>query len=172
MPGLADPHFQKTVTYICEHNEKGAMGIVINQPLAMTMKTLFGHLDMELLPDIHEDPLFYGGPVQKERGFVLHSSESRWEATLPIGDGISLTGSKDILDDIANNKGPKQILIALGYAGWDEGQLDAEIAANSWLTVPADQQIIFETDHDKRWAAAARKLGIDVNLLSSQAGHA
>ncbi len=171
MPGLPDPNFHQSVTYICEHHENGAMGLVINQPLSLTMKELFSHLDLNTDDAVQEEPLFYGGPVQKERGFVLHSSDKSWETTMQIGDGISLTGSKDILEDIASDKGPENVMIALGYAGWDAGQLEAEIAANSWLTVPADQQIIFKTDCDKRWTSAARKLGIDVNLIANQPGH-
>jgi putative transcriptional regulator len=170
MPGLQDPNFQQAVTYICEHHENGAMGIVINHPISLTMKELFTHLELDIHESIdEEDPLFYGGPVQKERGFVLHSSDKSWESTMSIAKGISLTGSKDILEDIASDNGPEHAIIALGYAGWDAGQLEAEISANSWLTVPADRQIIFETDCDQRWSSAARKLGIDVNLIASQA---
>lgn len=172
MPGLDDPNFHQSVTYICEHHEDGAMGIIINQPLKLTLKELFEHLDMNTQLENNEHLLFSGGPVHKERGFVLHSSERQWETTLPIGDGVSLTGSKDILEAIANNEGPEQYIIALGYAGWDAGQLEEEIAANSWLTVPADQQIIFETDYDKRWESAARKLGIDLHLIAQTPGHA
>ena len=169
MPGLPDPNFQQAVTYICEHHENGAMGIVINHPISLTMKTLFTHLDLDIHESIDEnDPLFYGGPVQKERGFVLHSSDKSWESTMLIAKGISLTGSKDILADIASDNGPEHAMIALGYAGWDAGQLEAEISTNSWLTVPADRQIIFETACDQRWSSAARKLGIDVNLVANQ----
>ena len=172
MPGLPDPNFQQAVAYICEHHENGAMGIVVNQPTKLTAKELFTHLDLDIHDTIDDkEPLFYGGPVQKERGFVLHSSDKSWENTLPIANGISLTGSKDILADIACDNGPQHAIIALGYAGWDAGQLEAEIGANSWLTVPADKQIIFETECDQRWSCAARKLGIDVNLIASQAGH-
>lgn len=173
MPGLPDPHFQRTVTYICEHHENGAMGLIINQPVKLTQKELFTHLELDIVEtQAQEGALFYGGPVQKERGFVLHSGEKHWENTLTIGDGISLTGSKDILEDMAIDQGPQHAIIALGYAGWDKGQLENEIGANSWLTVPADRQILFETDCDERWKSAAGKLGIDVNLIASQAGHA
>ncbi len=172
MPGLSDPNFQQSVTYICEHHENGAMGIIINQPLGVTMKELFSHLDLKVNDATNEDPLFLGGPVQKERGFVLHSGDRIWESTMQIAEGIKLTGSKDILEDIAKDQGPDKVMIALGYAGWDAGQLEAEIAANSWLTVPADQQILFDLESDKRWTSAARKLGIDVNLMTNQPGHA
>lgn len=169
---MPDPNFQRSVTYICEHHENGAMGIVINQPLGLNMRELLSHLDLDVHDAVEESPLFYGGPVQKERGFVLHSGEKSWETTMSITEGINLTGSKDILEAIAKDQGPENVMVALGYAGWDAGQLEAEIATNSWLTVPADQQILFKTDCDKRWTSAARKLGIDVNLISSQSGRA
>jgi putative transcriptional regulator len=171
MPGLTDPRFSQSVTYVCEHNEGGAMGIMINQPAKLSYKELFEQL--QLNDDYNdESPLLLGGPVQKERGFVLHSSEKQWTSTLSVSDDIALTGSKDILDDIANHQGPKNILIALGYAGWDAGQLEEEIVQNSWLTVPAEKHIIFDTPLDKRWTSAAKQLGIDLALMSSQAGHA
>ena len=172
MPGLEDPNFQQAVTYICEHHHNGAMGIVINHPLKLTMGELFGHLEMDVHRSIEQDPLFYGGPVKKERGFVLHTSDKQWENTMQIADGISLTGSKDILVDIASDNGPESAMVALGYSGWDAGQLEAEIAANSWLTVPADSQILFHTDYNQRWTSAARKLGIYLNLMTNQHGHA
>lgn len=171
MPGLTDPRFSQSVTYVCEHNEGGAMGIMINQPAKLSYKELFEQL--QLNDDYNdESPLLLGGPVQKERGFVLHSSEKQWTSTLSVSDDIALTGSKDILDDIANHQGPKNVLIALGYAGWDAGQLEEEIVQNSWLTVPAEKHIIFDTPLDKRWTSAAKQLGIDLALMSSQAGHA
>ncbi|MFT6388552.1 MAG: putative transcriptional regulator [Cellvibrionaceae bacterium] len=171
MPGLPDPNFQQSVTYICEHHEDGAMGIVINQPLDLNIREFLDHFDFDVDDAIQEQTLFNGGPVQNERGFVLHSGEKSWETTTPIAGGINLTASKDILEDIAKCEGPANVMIALGYAGWSAGQLEAEIAANSWLTVAADQQILFETDCDQRWTSAARKLGIDVNLISNQTGH-
>lgn len=148
------------------------MGLVINHPLSLKTRELFTHLDFDIDDKVEDTPLFYGGPVQKDRGFVLHSGSRTWENTMNIAEGINLTGSKDILEDIAKHEGPENSIVALGYAGWDAGQLEAEIAANSWLTVPADQQILFETDCDQRWASAARKLGIDVNLIANQPGHA
>lgn len=168
MPGLPDPNFQQSVTYICEHHENGAMGIVINQPVNLTMGELLSHLDLEVDESVEEQPLYYGGPVQKERGFLLHTPEKQWETTMNISEGISLTGSKDILEAIAQNQGPKKVIMALGYAGWDAGQLESELAANSWLTVPADPGILFDIESDKRWTSAAKKLGIDVNLVSGQ----
>ena len=171
MPGLADSSFSQSVTYICEHHHNGAMGIIINQAVSMTRAELFHHL--QLNNNYKDDsPLLAGGPVQKERGFVLHTGKKTWESTLAISEEISITGSKDILTDIANHQGPEDVLIALGYAGWDAGQLEAEIAANSWLTVPAKKATIFDVPIEDRWRAAAQQLGIDVNLLSAQAGHA
>ena len=171
MPSLTDSRFSKTVTYICEHNEGGAMGIVINQPASISYSELFSQL--KLGENIATDePLLLGGPVKKERGFVLHSGEQSWASTMPVSDDISITGSKDILEAIANNQGPKSALIALGYAGWSTNQLEQEIAENSWLTVPGNKQIIFDTPIEERWASSAKQLGIDLHLLSTQAGHA
>jgi putative transcriptional regulator len=171
MPGLVDSRFSKTVTYVCEHNEGGAMGIVINQPASISYGELFSQL--KLGTNIANDqPLLLGGPVKKERGFVLHSAEKSWASTMSVSSDISLTGSKDILEDIANNQGPSNVTIALGYAGWSANQLEQEIVENSWLTVPADKRIIFDTPIEERWEASAKQLGIDLHLLSTQAGHA
>jgi putative transcriptional regulator len=171
MPGLNDPRFAQSVTYICEHNAGGAMGIVINQAANISYNELFAQLKLNSDYQDHS-PLLLGGPVQKERGFVLHSSEKKWASTLIVSEHISITGSKDILNDIANHNGPESALIALGYAGWNAGQLEDEILSNSWLTVPADTHIIFDTPLDQRWTLAAKQLGIDLHLLSTQVGHA
>lgn len=171
MPGLADPRFSQSVTYICEHNEGGAMGIVINQSADMSFNELFDHLNLPMA-NKNDSVLLRGGPVQKERGFVLHSSERSWQATQQLSSDICLTGSKDILQDIAADNGPDNVLIALGYAGWSQGQLEQEIIQNSWLTAPASSDVLFNTPLDNRWTAAAKQLGIDVHLLSSQPGHA
>jgi len=173
MPGLDDPGFENTVTYICEHHQGGAMGIIINQPITITVGDLFSQLKLDIseLP-LGKQPLHYGGPVQKERGFVLHSCGKQWETTLPVSDDVCITGSKDIFTDMAADDGPEHSLIALGYAGWDAGQLEAEVADNRWLTVPGDPAILFETDHNDQWLAAARKLGIDLNLMGGQSGNA
>ncbi len=173
MPNLADTHFHQSVTYICEHHEGGAMGIMINQPLKLTLGELFSQLDLTVTRKaLKKQHLHYGGPVQKERGFVLHTGEKHWETTLDITEGICITGSRDILIDMAADQGPQQTLIALGYAGWEAGQLEAEIAANRWLTVAADQHIIFDTDYKDRWTSAAGKLGFDVALMPNTPGHA
>ena len=172
MPGLNDSSFAHTVTYICEHSDKGAMGVVINTATPMLLKEIFSQMDLDDLSDQGDQIVMSGGPVQPERGFVLHSNEAKWQSTLEISPDVSLTASRDIITALAEGRGPKQCLIALGYAGWGEGQLEAEIAANSWLTVPADKNIIFNTPFEERWASAALALGIDVNLISSTAGHA
>lgn len=172
MPGLNDSSFAHTVTYICEHSDKGAMGVVINAATPMLLKEIFSQMDLDDLSDQGDQIVMSGGPVQPERGFVLHSNEAKWQSTLEISSDISLTASRDIITALAAGRGPKQCLIALGYAGWGEGQLEAEIAANSWLTVPADKDVIFNTPFEERWTTAAQALGIDVNLISSTAGHA
>lgn len=172
MPGLNDSSFAHSVTYICEHSEQGAMGVVINMATPMLLKEIFEQMALSDQSDQGEQIVMSGGPVQPERGFVLHSPDTKWQSTLEISPEISLTASRDIIVALAEGHGPKHSLIALGYAGWGEGQLEAEIAANSWLTVPANKNIIFDTPLERRWAAAAQALGIDVNLIASTAGHA
>ena len=173
MPNMADSSFAHSVTYICEHTDQGAMGIVINHPMAMTLQDIFAQMDFASEQSRQRDQkLLAGGPVQQERGFVLHTSDSKWDSTLDISSDICLTASRDIIVALAQGEGPKSCLVALGYAGWGKGQLEDEIAANSWLTVPASKQILFETPYELRWTAAAQALGIDVNLISNVAGHA
>lgn len=149
------------------------MGIVVNKVLSISQSELFTHLN---IPDIDEacdsSPVYSGGPVQAERGFVLHRNDGQWQNTVMIDDGICLTTSKDILDDLAHGAGPKDHIIALGYAGWSANQLDAEISANAWLTVPADSDVIFNTPAEQRWHMAAQTLGVDISLMASSAGHA
>jgi putative transcriptional regulator len=173
MPGLADPNFFHTVTYICEHDANGAMGIVINRPLDMTLGEILGHMEIDAEdPAIASQKVFQGGPVQPERGFVLHRPLGDWEATLKVTDDIGVTASQDILTAIADHHGPDQSLIALGYAGWAAGQLEQEMAENAWLSGPADPGIVFNLPHEERWLAAAAALGVDLNLLSGDVGHA
>lgn len=173
MPQLADPNFFHTVTYICEHNEDGALGIVINRPLELTLGEVLEHMDLAADDnDATAQVVYQGGPVQQERGFVLHEPVTQWDATLPITEHIGVTTSRDILEAIAKGDGPQHSLIALGYAGWGAGQLEQELAQNAWLSGPADKGILFETPHEKRWEAAAALLGVDLNLLSGDAGHA
>ena len=173
MPGLSEGIFSHSITYICEHGESGAMGIVINQPLDLSVEEIFEHLQITARHDFSTMPVMAGGPVQIDHGFVLHRKcEKTWEASLKVTPEITLTTSRDILRAIANDKGPDDHLIALGYAGWAAGQLEQELADNSWLTMPANSDIIFSTPADQRLGAAAASLGIDMNLISGEAGHA
>lgn len=172
MPGLADPNFFHTVTYICEHDADGAMGIVINRPLDLNLGDILSHMDITATPDTAPLPVFQGGPVQTERGFVVHSPLGNWEATLQVSEQIGVTSSQDVLASIAAGEGPQRSLIALGYAGWGAGQLEQEMADNVWLSGPATAEVLFDTPVEKRWGAAAGLLGVDLTLLSSDAGHA
>jgi putative transcriptional regulator len=173
MPGLEDPNFHHTTTYICEHNEDGALGVVINRPLEIQLGEILVHMDISTdIEAIRNQTVYMGGPVQSDRGFVLHEPVGNWEATLQVTDTIGITSSRDILDDIAKGKGPEHTIITLGYAGWGAGQLEQELADNTWLSGPASSKIVFETPSEERWLAAAALLGIDLNLLSSDAGHA
>ncbi|MBK1693309.1 hypothetical protein CKO09_00945 [Chromatium weissei] len=174
MPGLQDPNFVRTVTYVCEHTEQGAMGIVINRPLDVTLGELFVQLHISTeSAAVRDTPIYQGGPVQTDRGFVLHTAGPAFDSTLAITPDISVTTSRDVLEAIANGEGPKQILIALGYAGWSGGQLEQEMGANAWLNGPANTDIIFRVPPSTRWVAAAQLLGVeDMNLLSGDIGHA
>lgn len=172
MPGLADPNFHHTVTYVCEHNANGAMGIVINRLSDLAVGDILAHIGIE--PSHRFDgarPVFDGGPVQPEHGFVIHTPIGAWDSSLRITDDIAVTTSRDILTAIAHNEGPGRYLLALGYAGWGPGQLEAEMAANAWLSGPADPDILFELSSERRWSAAAGLLGVDLSLLSTQVGH-
>jgi len=172
MPGLADPNFHQTVTYICEHDDNGALGIIINRPLRIKLEQLLEHLQIPLQTDISGVPLYSGGPVQQEQGFVIHTPMGDWDSTLRVTDAIGITTSRDILQAIARQEGPDKSLVALGYAGWGPGQLEQEMAANAWLSGPADPSILFDLDTDRRWSAAAALLGVDLSLLSGDSGHA
>lgn len=173
MPGLADPNFDHSVTYICEHSDAGALGIVINKPMNMDVGEVLEQLSLETdSREFAAQPVMRGGPVQAERGFVLHESPQEWDATTEVGHSIFVTTSQDILSDVAAGKGPERILMALGYAGWDAGQLEEEILQNAWLTVPASPDIVFATPIEDRWQAAAKSIGIDPNNLSLSAGNA
>lgn len=172
MPSLQDGFFARAVTYLCEHNDEGAMGLVINQPIDLTWHQLLRHVDLEPGETVPERRVFRGGPVQPEHGFVLHSADERWVATRAVSEKLALTTSRDILEAIAKGRGPRQVLIALGYAGWGPGQLEHELAENAWLVVPADDNVLFDLPAERRWDAATRLMGIDVNLISQEAGHA
>lgn len=173
MPALADPNFSRTVTLICEHSSEGAMGIVINRKTELALGDILRQMGLNA-DDAHmrEMPVHLGGPVQTNRGFVLHEPLGSWESTLPITETLGVSTSRDILAAIAENRGPERCLVALGYAGWGAGQLEREIAENSWLNGPSDQQIIFDMPIEHRWQKAAQLAGVDLSLLSSDAGHA
>jgi putative transcriptional regulator len=173
MPTLADPNFHQTVTYICAHNDEGAMGIVINRPMDLRLADILEQLEIEpSVRGVAEIPVFEGGPVQRERGFVVHQPAGAWEAVLRVTDEVAVATSRDILAAMARGEGPPRSLVALGYAGWGAGQLEREMAENAWLSGPADLSILFEMPFDRRWEASASLLGVDLRLLSTQAGHA
>jgi putative transcriptional regulator len=173
MPSLEDPNFSATVSYICEHNENGALGLIVNQPLTMTVAELMAELQIDVGDrQVALQPVFRGGPVQQDRGFVLHTAGGEWESSLAINEELSLTTSRDVLLALADGDTPMKALIALGYAGWGAGQLEAELAENSWLSVAADPHILFDVPHEERWRAAAELLGVDLDKLSSYSGHA
>jgi len=173
MPAMADPNFSTTVTLICEHNADGALGIMINRPLTLKLAGLFEQLSVDDPdPGTASNPVLSGGPVGTERGFVLHGPERSYENTLAVSDDIRLTLSRDVIDDLASGHGPEKSLVALGYAGWEAGQLENEMLANSWLSVPATTELVFDTPFAERWDSAARTLGIDIAQMSSDAGHA
>jgi putative transcriptional regulator len=177
MPGMADDTFAGTVVYLCEHTEKGALGLVINKPIDIKLRNLFEKVELSLdRKDLAEQPVYFGGPVQTERGFVLHErqggEDSPYTSTLAIPGGLDMTTSKDVLEALSSGGGPKRILITLGYAGWSAGQLEDELSRNGWLTVDADPAIIFDTPIEQRYARAVSLLGFDPRMLSQEAGHA
>ncbi len=193
MPGLEDPTFAKSVVYVCEHSERGAMGLIINKPGDLSLKHLFEKVELPLhRQDLLQSNVLHGGPVQTERGFVLHdpmlekdsvdSENSNTEAvatpnsiyasTLSVPGGLAMTTSKDVLEALANGSGPRRVVVTLGYASWGEGQLESEIGENSWLTVPADPAVIFDTPIEQRYDKALSLLGLQAWMLSSEAGHA
>ncbi|MFY9259981.1 MAG: YqgE/AlgH family protein [Gallionella sp.] len=173
MPTIKEGFFAGALTYICEHNENGALGIIVNRPISLTLGEMFDQLSIPLHAIEREKmPVYFGGPVQTERGFVLHDAQGDWQSTLHINETLSLTTSKDILDAIGTEKGPNNILISLGYAGWDQGQLEHEITQNTWLTVPADPHILFDLPPEERFAAAMAALGVDYLSLVEEVGHA
>ncbi|MBL4632171.1 MAG: YqgE/AlgH family protein [Paraglaciecola sp.] len=189
MPTLGDPYFNKTVTYICEHNEDGAMGLIINLPVKITLSDLLKQLEPEeddkadvdsesdstVLTDSNnslEQLVLSGGPIAQQRGFVLHSLQTGWSSSLTLSKELMITTSKDILMALGTEKAPEQFMVTLGYAGWGPGQLEQELQANSWLTAPADSEILFNTPIEQRWKKSTEKLGIDLAHLSSDIGHA
>lgn len=172
MPSLEESIFNHTVTYICDHTEDGAMGIIINQPMLLTLGEVFEQLSLFTSPEVEHIQVLAGGPVNTQQGLVLHRDQGRWESTMRITPEICLTASKDIVEAMAQNTAPASAQLALGYAGWSEGQLEQELQDNCWLTMPADSSILFDTPSNERWAAAAKQLGVNLDLISSKAGHA
>ncbi len=173
MPAMLDPNFHRTVSYICEHSDQGALGLVINRPLDMDFGEVMEQLALNpASPGIAELPILQGGPVELQRGFVIHEEAADWDATVEITDSIFVTTSQDILGAMAAGSGPTKSQLVLGYAGWGPGQLEQEISENAWLSVPAVPRIIFDVPFDRRYTEAVSLLGIDLATLSSQAGHA
>lgn len=173
MPNLGDPNFYRTVTLICEHSKEGAMGLIINRPTDLNVNDILQQMNIEGADSRYRAlPVHQGGPVQNNRGFVLHEPLGKWESTLPVTEKLGVSTSRDILVAMAENRGPEHCLVALGYAGWGAGQLEREISENAWLNGPADRSIIFETPAESRWVAAASLLGVDLATLSGEAGHA
>ena len=178
MPALTDPYFSKSVTFICTHNQDGAMGVVINRPTDITYDTLFEKINVELFNNmVAQHPVLRGGPVQPERGFVLHMPDGEWDSTITIAETTALTTSKDILEAVAIGAGPEKMLLTLGYAGWTPGQLEQEVAQNSWLSVKAKDveslhKILYDTHNEEKLNATMALLGVDPAMLSDVAGHA
>lgn len=173
MPALDDPCFNKTVTYICEHNDQGAMGLIINVPVSISLNDILAQLDDEITynPTLSQQVLS-GGPVATDRGFVLHSPQKQWSSSLSLSDEVMITTSKDILLALGTDEAPKDYLVTLGYAGWEPGQLEKELQENAWLTLAANKEILFNTPIEQRWHKATEQLGIDIAHLSSDVGHA
>ncbi len=173
MPGLQDTHFYRTVIYICAHSEEGAMGIVINRPMSVLLEELLEQMDIVINDEsVRYAPVYSGGPVEPERGFVLHPSDQPWHSTMNMGAGLAITTSRDILVAMASGTGPRRSLVALGYAGWGAGQLEHELLENAWLCGPADASVLFDTPAERRWEAAASLLGVNIARMSLEVGHA
>ena len=173
MPTLNDPNFSQAVTLVCEHTDKGALGIVLNKPLPMKLSEVLQQMQLEpLSTEIGAKPVLRGGPVHTDRGFVLHRPGGEWDHTHKVSDDIQVTTSRDILAAMARGEAPTDAFIALGYAGWDSGQLEREMRDNAWLSMPADARVVFELPFEERWLAAWRIVGIDVDKLSPDSGHA
>ena len=173
MPGMEDPNFHRGVTLLCQHDDEGALGITINRVSEFLLEDVFEQLDIKCSdPDVCAMPVYSGGPVHPERGFVLHTADRQWDNTVSVGDGIMVTTSRDALDDIARGEGPRKFIVALGYAGWGSGQLEDEMRENAWLSVMASAEIVFDLPTDDRWERAVANLGIDIARLQPAGGHA
>jgi putative transcriptional regulator len=173
MPGMEDPNFAQSVTLICEHGDKGALGIVLNKPLSMRLSEVLTQMKLPAQSDtIGEKIVLSGGPVHQDRGFVLHRPGGKWESTHKISESIQVTTSRDVLAAMARGEGPENAFIALGYAQWDAGQLEQELKENAWLTLPVSDAVLFDLPYEQRWMAAWRTLGVDVTSVAPSAGHA
>lgn len=173
MPNMVDPYFAKSLTYICEHNDQGALGVVVNRPIDLSLQALFERINLKLEShDLHDIPVYFGGPVQTDRGFVLHQPVGEWHSTLKVRDSVGLTTSKDILEAVGKGGGPVKMLVTLGYSGWAAGQLEHELGQNAWLTVEAGEKIIFDLPAEEKLPAAMELLGVDFASLSDESGHA
>jgi len=173
MPAMVESAFAKSLIYICEHNEQGALGIIVNRPISLTLGELFEQIKVPLnQPEMKKLPVHFGGPVQTDRGFVLHDPIGQWQSTLSINDKVGLTTSKDILEAVGEGQGPQKLLVTLGYAGWEPGQLEHELTQNAWLNMEASEHILFELPAEERLYAAMALLGVDYATLSEEAGHA
>jgi putative transcriptional regulator len=174
MPAMGDPNFAQTVALVCDHSSRGALGLILNKPLPMRMSEIFEQLEIELgleMP-LRERPVLRGGPMQTDRGFVVHRAGGDWDSTLKVSDVIHVTTSRDILAAMARGEGPDEAVVALGYAGWDGGQLEDEIRANAWLSAPVDPGLIFDLPYESRWLAAGRLLGVELSRISPISGNA
>ncbi len=173
MPGLDDPFFERSVTYICEHNDNGAMGLIINHPVEISVEDLLAKVEI-IVPLTNQQlgkPVYAGGPLARDRGFVLHTADLQWRNSIILSDDLAITTSKDILKDIGQGLTPNDFLLTLGYSGWEAGQLESELAENSWLIIPADNDILFRTPSNQRWQKALNKLGIEPWQLVADVGH-
>lgn len=173
MPSLTDPNFSKSVIYVCEHHVQGSVGLIINRPMAYPLKFVFDQLHIESInPEQDNTPVLFGGPIQVERGFVMHRPEGHWRSSLALQEGVTVTTSNDIIQAIAKNSGPKDVLVTLGYTGWDENQLEKEVMENIWLVCPFKAELLYEVPFEKRWEQAAQSIGVNIHQLISGAGHA
>lgn len=173
MPGMSDPAFERTVTYLCQHTAEGALGIIVNRPSEMMLGDVLKELEIPILDErVSGQPVYWGGPVQPDRGFVLHAREGEWKSTLCINEELCLTTSRDILEALGRGEGPSRAILALGYAGWGSGQLEHEITQNAWLNAEASEAVLFDRPPEGRWRAAAELVGVDISLLTLEAGHA
>ena len=173
MPAMGDPNFAQTVALVCDHSSRGALGLIVNKPLPMRMSEIFEQLEIEIAAGpLRDRQVLRGGPMQTDRGFVVHRAFGQWDSTLTVSDTIHVTTSRDILAAMARGQGPSEAVVALGYAGWQGGQLEDEIRANAWLSAPVDSRLIFDTPFESRWQAAGRLLGIELALISPISGNA